>query len=267
VFERGEGELADWEILLEIAERLGGGATGRPAIDRLFRIGKRFGFGWTPERMAALSLRAGRYGDSLLPWRRGLTRKQLEASPHGVDLGPLEPGAARRIFHADKRVHVDAPPLLDALRALARDTAQPPPADELLLIGRREIRTNNSWMHNVPAMVAGRERCTLLVHPDDALRAGVADGEVALLESRVHRGQVAVHVSDEMRPGVVSLPHGWGHTEAAPWQRVAASRPGVSANDWTDDQLVESVVGQSVLNGVPVRLHRMAAAAQPASAS
>ena len=267
VFERCDGELADWQILLEIAERLGGGATGRPAVDRLFRIGKRFGFGWTPERMAALSLRTGRYGDRFLPWRRGLTRKQLEAAPHGVDLGPLEAGAARRIFHADKRAHVDAPPLLDALRALARDTAQPPPADELLLIGRREIRTNNSWMHNVRAMVAGRERCTLLVHPDDARRVGVADGEVALLESRVHRGQVAVHVSDEMRPGVVSLPHGWGHTEAAPWQRVAASRPGVSANDWTDDQLVESVVGQSVLNGVPVRLHRMVAAEQPAAAS
>ena len=265
VFERGPDERADWEILLEIAERLGGGATGRPFVDRLFRLGKRVGLGWTPERMAALALRSGRHGDRFLPWGRGLTRRQLEAAPHGIDLGPLETGAARRIFHADCRVHLDAKPLLAALRDLARETAQSPPADELLLIGRREIRTNNSWMHNVRAMVAGRERCTLLVHPDDARRAGVADGELALLESRVHRGAVAVHVSDEMRPGVVSLPHGWGHADAAPWQRVASSRPGVSANDWTDDQLVESVVGQSVLNGVPVRLNRMAE--QPAVAS
>ena len=267
IFERGPADKADWEILLEIAERLGGGPTGQPFVDRLFRLGKRLGFGWTPERMAALSLRTGRYGNSFLPWRRGLTRAQVEAAPHGIDLGPLEPGAARRIFHADKRVHLDAPPLLDALRAQARDAAQSPKGDELLLIGRREIRTNNSWMHNVRAMVAGRERCTLLVHPDDAQRVGVADGEVALLESRVYRGQVSVHVSDEMRPGVVSLPHGWGHAESAPWQRVASSRPGVSANDWTDDQLVESVVGQSVLNGVPVRLRRMAVAEQPAAAS
>jgi anaerobic selenocysteine-containing dehydrogenase len=97
------------------------------------------------------------------------------------------------------------------------------------------------------------------VHPQDAARAGLADGALALLESRVHRGAVRVHVSDEMRPGVVSLPHGWGHAEAAPWQQVAGRTPGVSANDWTDDQVVEAVVGQSVLNGVPVRLHPAAA--------
>jgi anaerobic selenocysteine-containing dehydrogenase len=265
VFERGPGERADWEILLELAERLGGGATGRPAVDRLFRLGKRVGLGWTPERMAALALRSGRYGDKFLPWSRGLNRRKLEAAPHGIDLGPLETGAARRIFHRDKKVHLDAPPLLQAVRELARQAGAPPPADELLLIGRREIRTNNSWMHNVRAMVAGRERCTLIVHPEDARRAGVADGELAMLESRVHRGAVSVQVSDEMRPGVVSLPHGWGHTDAAPWQKVAGSRPGVSANDWTDDQLVESVVGQSVLNGVPVRLSRWVA--QPAAAS
>jgi len=215
--------------------------------------------------MAGLALRSGRYGDRFLPWSKGLNRRRLEAAPHGIDLGPLETGAARRIFHRDKRVHLDAPPLLNAVRELATQTAQAPPADELLLIGRREIRTNNSWMHNVRAMVAGRERCTLIVHPEDARRAGVADGEVAMLESRVHRGAVSVQVSDEMRPGVVSLPHGWGHADAAPWQKVASSRPGVSANDWTDDQLVESVVGQSVLNGVPVRLSRWEA--QPAAAS
>ncbi|MBX3023516.1 molybdopterin-dependent oxidoreductase [bacterium] len=265
VFARGPEERADWEILLEIAERLGGGPTGRPFVDRLFRLGKRLGLGWTPERMAALALRGGRHGDRFLPWRRGLNRRRLAAAPHGIDLGPLETGAARRIFHADRRVHLDAPPLLGALRDLARQTAAPPPADELLLIGRREIRTNNSWMHNVQAMVAGRERCTLLVHPDDARRAGVADGELALLESRVHSGAVAVQLSDDMRPGVVSLPHGWGHADAAPWQSVAGRRPGVSANDWTDDQVVEAVVGQSVLNGVPVRLHRLGAQSAAAS--
>lgn len=258
IFPRGPGERADWEILLELAERLGGGPTGQPLVDRLFRLGRRVGLGWTPERMAALALRAGPHGDHFLPWRRGLTRRRLEAAPHGIDLGPLETGATRRIFHRDRKVRLDAAPLVDALRALACETPAAPAPDELLLIGRRELRTNNSWMHNVRAMVAGRERCTLLVHPDDARRAGVADGQAALLESRVHRGAVTVQVSDEMRPGVVSLPHGWGHTDAAPWQRVAGSRPGVSANDWTDEQRVEAVVGQSVLNGVPVRLFRLA---------
>ena len=265
VFPRAAGERADWEILLEVAERLGGGPTGQPLLDRAFRLGRRVGLGWTPERMTALALRAGRHGDHFLPWRRGLNRRRLEAAPHGIDLGPLETGIARRVFHRDGKARLDAPPLLDALRDLARAPAAAPSDGELLLIGRREIRTCNSWLHNVRAMVAGRERCTLLVHPDDARRAGVADGQPAVLESRVHRGPVTVQVSDEMRPGVVSLPHGWVHAEAAPWQRVAGSRPGVSANDWTDDQVVEAVVGQSVLNGVPVRLHRLAEPSAAAS--
>jgi anaerobic selenocysteine-containing dehydrogenase len=109
-------------------------------------------------------------------------------------------------------------------------------------------------MHNVPALVSGRERCVLYVHPDDATRHEVRDGEMAILESRVHRGEVRVAVTDEMRPGVVSLPHGWGHADSAPWQRVAGDQAGVSANDWVDDAVVEPIIGQSILNGVPVRL-------------
>ena len=105
-----------------------------------------------------------------------------------------------------------------------------------------------------PPSVSGWERCVLLVNPEDAARAGIhADGE-APLESRVHTGPVAVKLTDEIRAGVVSLPHGWGHAPAAPWQKVAGAHPGVSANDWTDSTVVESVVGQSVLNEVPVRL-------------
>jgi anaerobic selenocysteine-containing dehydrogenase len=107
--------------------------------------------------------------------------------------------------------------------------------------------------------MTGKARCVLLVHPNDAERLGVRDGEDAVLESRVHSAEVPVRVSDEMRPGVVSLPHGWGHAELAPWQKTAAARPGVSVNDWTDDQLVEEVVGQSILNGVPVRLRPLGA--------
>ena len=112
-------------------------------------------------------------------------------------------------------------------------------------------------MHNVPALVAGRERCVLYVHPQDAQRAGLRDSEPALVESRVHSGVVPVRVTDEVMPGVVSLPHGWGHGGSAQWQSVAGTHAGVSANDFTDDQRVESVVGQSILNGVPVRLRRV----------
>jgi anaerobic selenocysteine-containing dehydrogenase len=171
-----------------------------------------------------------------------------------LPLGPLEPGL-RRIQHRGGRARLAAAPLVEALRAFLADLRSQPAANgELLLIGRRELRTCNSWIHNAPSMVSGRERCLLYVHPEDAARAGLADGDMACLDSKAHSGQVKVHVTDEIRPGVVSLPHGWGHAETAPWQSVASAHPGVSANDWTDDQDVESVVGQSILNGVPVRL-------------
>jgi anaerobic selenocysteine-containing dehydrogenase len=267
VVERGPDERADWEILLELTERLGGGPSGHRVMDGIYAIARRFGFRWHPDTMAELALRTGRYGDGFLPWSSGLNRKKLAAAPHGIDLGPLEVGIARRVFHRDGKVHLADGPIPAAIGALAATLATAPAADELLLIGRRELRTNNSWMHNVPAMIAGKERCVLLVHPDDAGRAGVAHGDVAVLESRVHSGTLRVHVSDEMRPGVVSLPHGWGHATSAPWQRVAGSRPGVSANDWTDDQEVEPIVGQSILNGVPVRLRRCRPEELPASAA
>jgi anaerobic selenocysteine-containing dehydrogenase len=257
------GERADWQILVALAEGLGGGMTGVRPVDRLLRAASRLGWRATPEHVLDLMLRTGRHGDGLLPRplrfgrrREGLSLARLREHPRGVDLGPLEPGVARRVLHRDGRVHVDAAPFLEAFDAWARDpAASAPRPDELLLVGRRELRSNNSWMHNVPALVSGRERCVLLVHPDDARRAGVRDGGLAILESRVHRAAVPVRVSDEMRPGVVSLPHGWGHARAARTLRTAGARPGVSFNDWSDDAETESMVGQSILNGVPVRLH------------
>jgi anaerobic selenocysteine-containing dehydrogenase len=258
VVEKVAGERADWQILLELSERLGGGPTGRPIVDRLLRYAKRLGVHWHPDRFVDLLLRTGPRGDRYLPGSRGLNLRKLRAATHGIDLGPLEPGVARRVLHRDRKVHLAAAPLLRAMDALAHALEPASNGFDLSLIGRRELRTNNSWMHNVPALVAGRDRCVLYVHPEDAARAGIADGTLAVLESRVHSGPLRVQVTDDMRPGVVSLPHGWGHAASAPWQSVAGSHPGVSINDWTDDQLVESVVGQSVLNGVPVRLRAMA---------
>jgi anaerobic selenocysteine-containing dehydrogenase len=256
------GERADWEILMALAEELGGGMTGTRALDAGLRLLRRLGWRATPDHLLDLLLRSGAHGDGFLPaplrfgrFRRGLSLAALRARTHGVDLGPLEPGVARRVLHRDRLVHVDAAPFLEAFDAWARDPAASAPREgALLLVGRRELRTNNSWMHNVPALVSGKERCVLLVHPDDARRAGLRDGDTAVLESRVYRGEVPVRVSDEMRPGVVSLPHGWGHAAAARWLRTAGVRPGVSFNDWSDDAETEAIVGQSILNGVPVWL-------------
>src|SRR5271165_3892915 len=252
VFKRGPEERADWEILLEIAERLGGGASGIGVIDKTIRLARKLGLRWTPKASVDFFLRLGPHGDRYLPWSSGLNLKRLTSSMHGVDLGPLEPGVSRRVLHRDRRIRLAAEPILSALaesekNGMASDNG-------LLLIGRRDLRSSNSWMHNIEALVSGRERCVLLVHPRDAERAGVRDGETAVLESRVYRGPVPVHVTDDMMQGVVSLPHGWGHRDVRRWQKVAGVRAGVSMNDWTDDNDVEAVVGQSILNGIPVQL-------------
>ncbi|HBZ72833.1 MAG TPA: dehydrogenase, partial [Deltaproteobacteria bacterium] len=240
-------ERHDWEILLSLVRRLGGGPTAMPVVDSLLRVAERFGVRWTPRRMVALLLRSGAFGKGLWPWRRGLSMRELEASQHGIDLGPLEPGVAHGVLHKSGRVELAPKPILDEWRAFERALVHETTVSGLLLIGRREIRTNNSWMHNVPSLVSGAERCLLFVHPKDAILRGIADGEQAVLESRVHRATVRVRVTEEVTPGVVSLPHGWGHATAAPWQRVAGRRPGVSVNDWTDGAEVENVVGQSIL--------------------
>jgi anaerobic selenocysteine-containing dehydrogenase len=248
------GELADWQILLRLAEELGGGPTGMRWIDRGLRVATRLGWRYDPQRMLDMLLRIGPHGDRYLPWRRGLNLAKLRPAPHGVDLGTARAGVRHRLQHRDGLVHLAAEPLLRDLAQLESELGRTHADGDVLLIGRRELRTNNSWMHNIPALVSGRDRCVLYVHPRDAVRVGLRDSQPALLESRVHRGTVPVRVTDEVMPGVVSLPHGWGHAASAAWQAVAGAHPGVSANDFTDDQYVESVVGQSILNGVPVRL-------------
>ncbi|MBL9124754.1 MAG: molybdopterin-dependent oxidoreductase [Planctomycetaceae bacterium] len=254
VLPKPAGAYADWEIILELAYRLGGGPTGLKPLDWAFRQARRVGLRWKPDSTIDMLVRLGPYGDRYLPGGRGLNLKKLKRHPHGLDLGPLQPGIRHRVAYPNGKLRLDAPLLLSAIDDLAATLDRPAVAGELRLIGRRELRSNNSWMHNVPALVAGKDRCVLLVHPDDAARAGIRDGDTAILESRVHQGEVPVKISTEMRPGVVSLPHGWGHAASAPWQQVAGAHAGVSCNDWTDEQTVEAVVGQSILNGLPVRL-------------
>jgi len=247
-------ERADWEIILRLAEELGGGPTGMRWIDAGLRVAKRLGWRYHPTRMLDMLFRLGPDGDRYLPWSKGINLATVQASPYGIDLGPARPGVRHRIRHRDGRIHLATAPILASMDALARELDTASETAPLVLIGRRELRSNNSWMHNVASLVAGRERCVLLVHPTDAARAGLRDSGRAVLESRVHAAEVPVRVTDEIMPGVVSLPHGWGHAAAAAWQGVAGAHAGVSVNDWTDDQRVEDVVGQSILNGVPVSL-------------
>jgi anaerobic selenocysteine-containing dehydrogenase len=168
-----------------------------------------------------------------------------------VDLGPLQPCLPERLYTPRKRIAL-APPRfladLERLEAAGRD------ANGLLLIGRRDLRSNNSWMHNSSRLVTGRDRCTLLMHPADAGARGLADGQSVRVATRAGALETVLELSDAMRPGVVSLPHGWGHHRPGTRLRVASQRPGASANDLTDEQEVDALSGTARLNGVPVEV-------------
>ena len=126
--------------------------------------------------------------------------------------------------------------------------------DELVLIGRRDLRSNNSWMHNIKILVKGKDRCTLQMHPEDATRIGIQSGQVVRVISRVGELEVAAEVTDSLMPGVVSLPHGWGHSGDETQMAVAESRAGVNSNILTDGSLLDPLSGNAVLNGIPVEV-------------
>ncbi|MGH8775460.1 MAG: molybdopterin oxidoreductase family protein [Jiangellaceae bacterium] len=246
VFERQTDQRHDWEICLELATRilgprflngLGGGVT-RAAL-------RRFG----PEALVDLGLRRGPYGFR----RGGLSLSRPRQQPHGVDLGPLQPCLPDRLHTKGK--HIDLAPheyLDDLPRLRSRLGEWACASDGLLLIGRRHLRSNNSWMHNSPRLVKGEERCTLLIHPDDATARHLADGGWARVSSRAGAVEVPVQVTDDVMPGVVSLPHGWGHGRVGVRLRVAAEHAGASMNDVTDEQFVDTLTGTAALSGLPV---------------
>jgi anaerobic selenocysteine-containing dehydrogenase len=205
-----------------------------------------------PERLVDFSLRAGPWGDHFGARPEGLTLAKLEAAPHGIDLGPLGsrlPGALRT---PSGKLEL-APPAL--LADLARLRAWRPPAPgSLVLIGRRHVRSKNSWMHNLPRLVRGRERCTLLMHPDDATRLGVGHGARARVAAKGGELVARVEVSDAMRPGVVSLPHGFGHAAAGARLSLARAHAGVNSNELTSSERLEPLSGTAILNGIPVEV-------------
>jgi hypothetical protein len=205
-----------------------------------------------PERLLDAMLRCGPHGDAFGARPDGLTLAALEASPHGIDLGALEPRLPEALRTPSGTVELAPRELLAEAERLGVELDRPVPP--LLLIGRREYRSLNSWLHNVPALVRGRERCTLLVHPDDAVRHGLIAGGRARVRSRVGEVEVDVEISDEVMPGVVSLPHGWGHRHDGARLRVATERPGVSVNELTDGALRDAVSQSVAMNGVPVEL-------------
>jgi anaerobic selenocysteine-containing dehydrogenase len=221
---------------------------GRDADEIVALLGERTG----PERIIDLMLRTGPYGEGFGANPDGLTLDVLLANPHGVDLGPLEPRLPDVLRTPSGMVELAPEPIVadvDRLRA-----ALDRPAGGLSLIGRRDLRSNNSWMHNVEVLVKGKPRCTLHVNPGDAERLGLADGEPAEVRSRAGTVTIAVEVTDAIRPGVVSIPHGWGHDMPGVELAVARRYPGVNSNILADEELIDPVSGTAVLNGIPVEV-------------
>jgi anaerobic selenocysteine-containing dehydrogenase len=205
-----------------------------------------------PERLLDLMLRAGPYGDGFGS-EGGLSLAALEATPHGIDLGALEPRLPSALRTASGQIEL-APEALVADVPRLRAALERPATDGPVLVGRRHLRSNNSWMHNLPVLVKGKPRCTLHVHPSDAERYGLTDGELARLRSRTGTVDAEVEVTDEVMPGVVSLPHGWGHDVPEAQMSVAAAHAGANSNLLADELLIDAVSGNAVLNGIPVEI-------------
>ena len=210
-----------------------------------------------PERLLDLTLRAGPYGDGFGAKPDGLSLAKLETQPHGIDLGPLQPRVPEVLRTPSGKIELGPPLILADVDRLRRGLEPHARRDGMVLIGRRHLRSNNSWMHNLPVLAGGRARCTLQMHPDDAARLGLADGGRARVASRVGSVDVPIEVTAAIMPGVVSLPHGWGHDQPGARLGVAAQRPGVNSNLLADELALDPLSGNAVLNGIPVQIEAL----------
>ncbi|HEY3994901.1 MAG TPA: molybdopterin-dependent oxidoreductase [Mycobacterium sp.] len=266
VFDPGD-RPHEWEILI----RLTGLCTGTPAedvdvaaIDDGFldylafthgvdgaEIRKLYDRGG-PERMLDLTLRTGPFGDQYGKNPGGLTLDMLKANPNGIDFGPMVSQLPDLLGTPDKKIRLAPQYLLDDLPRLAARLERPP--ESLVLVSRRHLRSNNTWLHNVPALMRGRDRCTLLVHPDDATRFGISDNDVVTVKSEAGEIRVPIEVTDAIKPGVVSMPHGWGHDKPGTRMSVANNSPGANTNVLSPPMFIDEPSGNGALNGIPVTI-------------
>ncbi len=241
VFERQPEQRHDWEIFAELWARLQKSGPLSKAKSSLF---KRALLRGGPRAVIGMALRTGPHKLSL---------RKLLKSPHGVDLGALKSMMPAALATKDERIHLVTDPYrkdLARLHASKERECEFP----LRLIGRRHLRSNNSWLHNSERLVKGKEGCTLLMHPDDAASYSISTGDEVTIASAAGEVRVGVEVTDEVLRGVVSLPHGWGHSRSGTQTRTAEKHAGVSMNDLTNDAAIDVLSGNAILNGVPVRL-------------
>ncbi len=269
IFAKNPEQPYEWEIMLTLSSIVSGGG---PHCD-LEALDRRAMAGWIqalgeppaglstdeiidrldgargPDRILDYLLRAGPYGEGFGRNADGLSLAKVRAAPHGIDLGPMEPRVPEVLRTASGKVELTSAPIVKDWERLRRELNRPRPP--FVLVGRRHIKSNNSWMHNIERLAKGADRCALWVHPDDARRLGLATGQTAAVESKVGRVEAGVLVTGEVMRGVVSLPHGWGQG-ADTGLRVAAKFAGVNTNILSDESAVDELSGNAVLDGIPV---------------
>jgi anaerobic selenocysteine-containing dehydrogenase len=208
-----------------------------------------------PERILDLTLRTGPFGDRYGEIPDGLTLAKLKEQPNGINFGPMIPQIPGNLGTTDKKIRLAPQYLLDDLPRLAQRLDREP--EDLVLVSRRHLRSNNSWLHTVSALMKGRDRCTLLMHPEDAAKRGVASGDTVTVASSAGEIEVPVEITDAIKVGVVSMPHGWGHGKAGTRMMVANASPGVNTNILSPPTFLDEPSGNGALNGIPVTVAPM----------
>ena len=252
LFKKDNNQRHDWEIFEEIKNRL------------ISQEGAEIPVPKNPEEKLEMAMQFGPYG------KDGLTLQKLKDNPHGEDLGALRPCLKEKLLTDDQQINIVPKLLLNdlarvkenydkllSIHGMTKGDAQSHAMNDgfdLQLIGRRHLRSNNSWMHNSERLVKGRDRCTLMIHPETAANRGIVNLEKVQIESRVGKVEIAVEITDEIMPNVVSIPHGFGHARKGVQLDIATAHAGVSLNDLTDDLLIDELTGNSAFSGVPVRI-------------
>src|SRR5581483_2883259 len=238
----------------DIAQRIGTVPASAWAVRALGKLGLKL----TPSRMIDLGLRLGPKGDLFGLRRGGLNLAKLRRHPHGVILDEHHPVGVlkKKVFHKDKRVHLDRQEIAEEIAALRSENGHGPDFP-LRLIGLRELRSHNSWMHNVEKLMQGDRRHAVRVHPDDAAAVGVDDGDLCRVRSASGAIELAVKITDEVSRGTIAVPHGWGHR--GEWRRAAdAGGANVNLLASSAPEDLERLAGMAHLNGIPVRLEALA---------
>ncbi len=257
LFEATNNTRHDWQIMSELTYRLTSSnyCSGK-IISHFFRLLAKV---MTPEKVLNMGLVFGPYGIFKKPVK-GLSLTRLKKHPHGIDLGALEPCLPNRLFTKSKTINITPEIYIKDLERLRESYFGKKKKDnefDLLLIGRRQLRSNNSWMHNFTRLVKGKKRCNVLLHPNDAAKLGIKEGEDVKVVSNIGDIVLPAEITDDVMEGVVSIPHGWGHHRKGIRLDIAQQNAGVSLNDIMDHQLVDDLCGTSVLNGVPVKIERI----------